>query len=295
DLTAMNTDTTEWIDPTDTDPIYFFLWLYSDVAERTGAGISNAFVSIEDIYNFYERTSGHLDQVGFGGTISGVSLPVLYDDAERIYQFPMNYNDVVNTFGSFNFTVPGLVTWKEERERTNTVDGWGTITTPYGTFDALRQRSDINIIDTFSYDIFTFPFTYITHEYRWLAPGEGIPVFTVVSQEVLGIETTTQVSYKSEAPLAIQENNPVSLPVYLLSNPVEGDLTFYILQSQGAQYSFSLTDLSGKVVHPETQIPSAAGLQQVVCSTDDFTSGIYLLHVHDDSGNTAQLKCLLLR
>ena len=60
DLTTLSESVTNFVDPTDTDPLYFFLWLASDVAQQTTADIVNDFITIEDIFNFYKLDNENL-------------------------------------------------------------------------------------------------------------------------------------------------------------------------------------------------------------------------------------------
>lgn len=219
-LTTVIDDTTHWVDENDTDPLYFFLWLTSDIAEQAVSNIENDFVTIEDVYNFYEQNNDRFAFSGFAGTILDIPFPIWYDAPETILELPATYGQANNSTTGFDFTIPGIGGWSELRERSNEVDGWGSITTPAGTFDAIRLKSVIDIVDTFSYDVTVIPFAYTTTEYSWFAPTEGIPVLKIVLQNVLGVESITSVVYKSGETTAIQNAATTSNNI-ILAQPMD--------------------------------------------------------------------------
>ncbi|HMU68647.1 MAG TPA: hypothetical protein PKC38_01495, partial [Chitinophagales bacterium] len=161
-LVPVTQDTTNWIDENDTNPIYFFLWFTSDIAEQSVSNIVNDFITITDVYNFYQLDNSTFAFAGFAGTIAGIPFPIGYDDNEVILNFPADYGQISNSNTGFNISIPDIGGWNESRDRSNEIDGWGQVTTPAGTYDALRLHSVINIIDTFTYDTFVLPVAYTT-------------------------------------------------------------------------------------------------------------------------------------
>ena len=67
--------------------------------------------------------------------------------------------------------------------RVNLVDGWGTLITPFGTFQTLRVISTIDAIDTV-YNTSLSAGTNIPrplkYEFKWLATGKKIPVLNLL-------------------------------------------------------------------------------------------------------------------
>jgi hypothetical protein len=69
------------------------------------------------------------------------------------------------------------IKWIQHRERNSVVDGWGSVTTPLGTFDALRIRHDITENDSiyqtfFGAGTWIAPPTFTTTQYEWWTTGK---------------------------------------------------------------------------------------------------------------------------
>ncbi|MFI5171560.1 MAG: T9SS type A sorting domain-containing protein [Chitinophagales bacterium] len=276
-LTAVTHDTSQWVDVTDTDPLYFFLWFGADVAEQTGAPIANDFITIEDVFNFYKRESDEFAITGFAGTISGIPLPIGYNDPETILEFPASYEDVTSSETGFDIEIPGLATWKEHRSRTNEVDGWGTLLIPSGEFEVLRVRSEIFIIDTFIYDVVEIPIEYTAVEYRWYSKLNGIPLLQINAIETLGIETTTQVFYKEGYvvnAIEVPYGNTAWLNIF--QNNTSENLSININTTLPGRYSLELIDLSGRLVYDNERFLNS-GENNLNLNIENLTGGLYLL------------------
>lgn len=285
-LTTLNSDTSIWVDVYDTDPFYFFLWLASDVAEQTGLDVANDFITIEDVFNFYERDDDIFGQTGFAGIIAGIPFPIGYDETETIFEFPATYNDNTNSETGFSIDIPGVATWTELRLRTNEIDGWGSITTPGGTFDVLRMRSEILITDNIVYADVPYEITYTTLEYRWMAKENGIPILQINAQEILGVETTTQVIYKSgDAADAIANETTNSFNLSVLENPVFNELNYSINFPQVAaeELQIIISDVTGRIMENKSLLCNE-GENNFIENINQLSPGIYFLTLYQ-SGN----------
>ena len=148
---------------------------------------------------------------GLTATISGISVPmtVEYDDPDEVYQFPMNYNDNYTTNGhmSMDLTSLGLpFTYTLATERTNNVQGWGSLTTPMGTFpNVLKLKTTLVKTETYSYNGTSIPITTTTVSYQWFSPDYGIPVLQADGIELFNLFIPTTVSYIDQ-PLCLSAN-----------------------------------------------------------------------------------------
>lgn len=171
------------------------------VADSIGAGQ----FAFKNLYNFFEKKSNVWRAVGTGFTLSVLPLPAggIYSDFDEIYQLPLNYNDFDSS--TFQVTTPlgnqlfQLGTFKQKGYRLNKVEGWGTITTPYGNnISCLKIKS--TVVETDSLKISTpafnvgFPANRV--EYKWLSTTEKIPVLEVVGIEIGGVFTPNQIRYR---------------------------------------------------------------------------------------------------
>lgn len=289
-LTSLTSDTSKWVDVYDTDPFYFFLWLASDVAEQTGADIINDFITIEDVFNFYERDNDIFGQTGFAGIIAGIPFPIGYDETETILEFPASYGDYTNSETGFDIAIPGVATWTELRLRTNEIDGWGSITTPGGTFEVLRIRSEILITDTIVYADIPYGITYTTIEYRWMAKENGIPILQINAQEILGIETITQVIYKSgDAVDVITEHANNNFNLTVLENPVFEELNYSINFQDVAELQIIISDITGKIIKNRSLLCSN-GENNFIENISQLSPGMYFLSLYQSGQILKNLK-----
>lgn len=244
-------------------------------------------ITFDAAYDFYKKSSGSLRQNGAGYTISGIPLPFLYNNADTIYRFPMDY---LNTDScNFKFALPTIGVlpfyYGQTGHRVNVVDGWGTITTPYGTFSALRLKSTIAAIDTVYIDTLGFGFNIprpLAVEYKWLAAGMKVPVLQINTTVLGATETITQVTYidsvRSTVPqVGIAENtNSTNLVVY--PNPSKGDVHVQYVLAAATKVKVSICNILGEVVMT-MNTNSAAGKNELVLDTKALQAGVYFVNL----------------
>lgn len=279
-LEPLAQDSSVWVDPTSTNVAYFFLWFDANVAEETGQVIESDFFSLEDVYNFYDRSEGSLAITGIAGTITGIPLPASFDEPDVIYELPLEYGNTYSSLSNFSFIIPGIGSWSESRDRSCEVDGWGELTTPYGTFNTLRVKCDVYTEDVFEYTGIEFPISYTTTEYRWLAEDQLIPVLQINSQEILGFETITAVTYKDTliaGPVSInQEASTVQMQVQptVVTNQM---IQLLIGSGESGTLRLSVMDAAGKEVIGSQIWNIVAGQQQVSLAIEHLPAGLYFL------------------
>lgn len=285
-LVPVTQDTTNWIDENDTNPIYFFLWFTSDIAEQSVSNIVNDFITITDVYNFYQLDNSTFAFAGFAGTIAGIPFPIGYDDNEVILNFPADYGQISNSNTGFNISIPDIGGWNESRDRSNEIDGWGQVTTPAGTYDALRLHSVINIIDTFTYDTFVLPVAYTTNEYRWLSKETGIPVLQINTQTVLGVETISSIVYFEDYyESAISEEQDLNNNLQI-AQPVVNEAMINFTATTAGNYQFCIFNLNGEIIST-SDVNISIGENRIVINVDALPMGTYLLQCNNEQGEMA--------
>lgn len=139
-------------------------------------------VQVSESYDFFRETSSIFSKVGFGAQINSIPVPVKYDVPEKYYTFPLSYQTIDSSVSVYGFSIPNIGFYGQTIKRNNFADGWGTITTPFGTFDVIRIISTINLTDTIYYDslgIGTSIPRSTEFEYKWIAKNMGIPVLKI--------------------------------------------------------------------------------------------------------------------
>ena len=152
------------------------------------AGVS---LPITDPLEFFRLSATDFRSVGYGGTLAGTAVPVVYaSDANNqpqqdiIYRLPLAYGNAPDASDSyFTVSAAGMGGLSQKRHRTNTIDGWGSLTTPFGTYQAVRVLTTLDDLDTVQ--IGTAPsqgFEIHHREYKWLANGQHEPLLTVTTR-----------------------------------------------------------------------------------------------------------------
>ena len=80
----------------------------------------------------------------------------------------------------------------------NKPDAWGTLTTPFGTFQTVRIVTKLIDHDSVAFggtpgQGFDIP---LTREYKWLAKGQHVPVLTITTRLLAGQEVVSGVEYR---------------------------------------------------------------------------------------------------
>lgn len=141
----------------------------------------SAFLPIElsNLSQYTRRTNTQINSIGYSIDVQGQGVPFKSDTIETRYELPLQFND---TYTSRGYTYIDLnpatdIKFIQHRERVSVVDGWGSVTTPLGTFSALRIRHDISENDSIYQTFFGTgswfaPPSFVTTEYEWWTNGK---------------------------------------------------------------------------------------------------------------------------
>ncbi|MDO7847115.1 T9SS type A sorting domain-containing protein [Hymenobacter sp. M29] len=201
---------------TATSVLYAFTFgpLFGGVNQATVAGqkplplAASGVLPITDTYEFYKLSTAAAAQqdfrsVGFGGTLAGTAVPVTYASQAQqdiIYRFPLSFASAADSSNSY-FTTPAAAAavgyLSQKRKRVNKPDAWGTLTTPFGTFQTVRVVTRLQDHDSISVGGISQGFDVpVTREYKWLAKTQHVPLLTITTTLIAGQETITGVEYR---------------------------------------------------------------------------------------------------
>jgi hypothetical protein len=248
-LAHASQDVDTFVSVLSTSIMYYPSFLTNSNLARKGESFSMANFSLTNVYDFFRKNADNYSQSGFAGTLSGIPLPTVYSSRDYHYRFPMNYGNSDSCEFGYNMGIPGLFTLANQSKRVNTVDGWGTVITPLGTFQALRVKSVITSRDSVASDSLPFPIpliTTVTTEYKWLTNGHSIPLLTATAR---GIGATTVVYadvYRST--IGITESLATHGKPSVYPNPVSGKVYVAtgIPGANGNRVSYTLFDPTGR-------------------------------------------------
>lgn len=255
--------------------ILYSSWKASYALKGIDIGIPQ--VPITDVYNFYKNSSSEYSNVGFGSNINGVPSSTRNIPVDVEYVFPMNYSDTNVSSSEFGVSVPTFGFYGQSLLRTDTVDGWGTLTTPYGTFNCLRVKSILSKIDTTYIDFVGFGTTVARPEeieYKWLATGMSTPVLKIVTTggNITNIEYQDSLSTVGVADL--KQINSINF----FPNPAKDYLSITFNSLKTSSINIEIKDINGKIIGTESYaVTKGKNIVLINLLKYHFTQGIYFI------------------
>ena len=244
-------------------------------------------VELTEVFNYIKNSSSASDNVGFGANINGVPASVKNTPIDKEYIFPMDYtNGTTSTtsLSEFELTVPTLGHYGQGMERITSVDGWGSLVLPNGTYNVLRVKSVLTKVDTIYIDQFMTGFTTPRPEeieYKWLAAGTGIPVLKVVTNA--GI--VSQIEYQDDfyTPVNVKEQ-AIMNSVVVFPNPTKHHLVIDYNSSVSGDLKVNLKDILGKNIGVVYQNFTAKGTNKLIVNLAQHSikPGIYFVELMVD-------------
>jgi len=244
-------------------------------------------ISIDVINQFSRNTANGITSVGLSIGISGTEIPVTSDTIETRYALPLDYEDSYTSNGYSYLDLNPIYNaiWIQYRTRNTEVDGYGSITTPYGTFDVLRVRHEIIERDSVYIDLFEGAEWYelpvpVRYEYEWITKNEKEPILKVVTrQEASGEEALISVSYKDnflDLNAGIEE---AQNGIRFGPNPVINKLHIY---GVSGSFDYQLEGMNGKIIEKGTKH------NEYAIDLNDLNPGSYLIVIDTKDGRTLQ-------
>ncbi len=213
--------------------------------------------------------------------LSGIPVPAAYSDEDEIYLFPLTYPHAQDsTTFKLKATLATVGAYGQQGYRKTTVDGWGTIVTPFTSapLAVIRTRSEVVEVDSITFGGITFPLPRHTVEYKWLANSQHYPMMWITANKIGNTETITSVRYRdTKRSLAVANiigaNGFSVLNVY--PSPATAGTLHIEVPAQLSEFRISLWDVSGKMVQSA----------QNICTLDvsALPPGQYLLRAESGS------------
>lgn len=228
-----------------------------NLASTNNTSINIATFSLSEINTYYKKSTSALSinaesgVLGFNGT--QFAIKPVYTSPDVVYTFPMVYGNKDSSTSAFNVVIPAIATYNHWQHRRNTVDGWGSLTTPYGSFtNCLRIKTELASLEMFTVAGVAIPSdTLHSIEYQWFSLDKKYPVLVVSQQVLAGVAITSSIQYVDNKTYF----QPQALFGYYPLSPVEGDtVTFQNLSVNAERYSWDFGDTITGVNNTSTGI-----------------------------------------
>lgn len=253
----------DYLNVASTNGVYAFY--YADVffnPNRANIATSGTDIPFNQVlgaanpYTFFYKNANAYRKVGYGSELAGLPVPLAMTVPDTVYRFPMNYGNTSSSNSSYSASLPSVLTSVYTQLRNTTIDGWGTLTTPYGTFNVLRSKSEVFGYDSVYVDSLHFGVNIArakVTEYKWIAKGEEVPVLQINTSTVFGIEVVSQILFKdAKLSITVDSLNGVLCPgtsatVHYTST---GTFNAPAFLQQGNKFTVQLSNSSGSFASP---------------------------------------------
>ena len=252
-------------------------------AEQKGQSQSqpdNLFMSINA--NLFNVLGAYFNPTGLG------YITIQFNPTEQAMAFPSTYptTNFTNTSGfdvKFQYPQPGVdsLRFKKEKVKTASIDAYGNVTTPSGTFNTLRQKEYIVEKDTMWLHQISPPMwvqaqvnNNIFYKFSWMANNTGWMVVEMDSMVSPLSGTIQNVKWMISTTVTGVDELSLENDVIIFPNPFS---TQTILHSDILLNNATLTVYNsfGQTVK---QLKNISG-QTVVLSRDNLASGLYFIRL----------------
>jgi len=206
------------------------------------------------------------------------------DEPDIIYRFPLNLNDIDSSLSMHEIEIPGIGYSEGWKNRVNHADGWGTLITPYGSFETLRVKSEITQYDSIYIESIGigFPVYRDYIEYKWIGKNFGLPLCTVIDDgilpEIVYVDSIRNLFVGIE-PQYLNNDN-----IHIYPNPSKDKINVEFFVDVPANTVVKLLTLNGKIVEELFSGTLDKGNQKLVLNLKRqlITKGLYFLELRID-------------
>lgn len=263
---------------------------------------NQAYTNDNTAYVFFSSSTNSLYTDGAAGDLlmNGDNILTVFNPTLLLHNFPKTYGDVSTDFYAFDAQADGSsfsvdAVWLfHEGTVFDTVDAWGTITTPVGTYNCLRQKHVEHSYDSLLIRLFPPPFgTWTTFSvgrdtsvsYSWLALETKMNV-AELSFDTLGNPKNFTWTLIPPLTTSIESVDETGIMVY--PNPVS-DFLSISSPEPGELYSLDLWDNTGRLVK---SVVISANTQ---VSIEELNTGIYLYELRHNNQQIKHGKLMIER
>ena len=227
---------------------------FVNIAQLDFDGIELMGFGLTDLVTHYKKEGNVFETRMTGASVDvgdiPFTLPLLteYSNSDTIYQFPLQLgtNDISSSEYTLDFSDFGFAfSLNVQTQRTNTVEGYGSLTTPYGEFDdVLKMKTIIITENTIMFDSTVVPTIDTAVEYKWFDKDYGIPVLTAtgnisfLGENILNVEYIDSIRCVEPQPIAFATPQEI----FADENTQEADVTFVNLSQNADNYTWDFGD-----------------------------------------------------
>ncbi len=162
------------------------IWNNTDQALLIPDTVQFFTLTLKNLQRYQNLTTNRLLEnfIGFTTLLGGLptKAALVYQTPDTILNFPVTYGHqwTSKVKWSIDLSPTGQnIAYSSKQNRSTSVDSWGTLKTPYDTFEnVIRIRSEIMRDDTLFTDSTTVPVHLTQVEYMWFDTNYTLPIMT---------------------------------------------------------------------------------------------------------------------
>lgn len=264
-------------------------------ATRYGALFPTADVALHEVnpgtnyFVYYQNDAAN----GFYKRIANVQPDtVIYSDPANEYPYPLSFNNNYNdTYYAQYHSTGGPA--KMSGTVNGVVDGYGTLTTPAGTYyNVVRLHAHRVEHDTVTVSGNPFPVLADFEYYTWYQDSAYFPIMTIGTSSV----TSTVINRHSKVvgyragynigPSGVNDIADGGRKFVVYPNPATQKANIIFDAGNGGNTEISLYDMTGRLVLQHNV--AGAGVQTMTINTGALAVGMYEVKVLNAAGNNSQ-------
>lgn len=232
--------------------------------------------TLSDVYDF--TSISDTQDVMLGTYANTGDMLMAYSDPLINFNFPVTYLQQFTDTYQINITSGGVPNGAETGQVEYTVDAYGTITTPTGTYpNVLRIKRMRTATQT------PGPFNYTNESYMWVSQSAGIVFNFAINTFTINGNTSVvkSVSYPETVTLSTADPETRHKEVSVYPNP---GIDFITLSSKEDISKITVTSLDGKTV--------LTAVNSKVVNISSLPKGVYILHGELKGGGSVSKKII---
>ena len=261
----------------------FDVWNNTDQCVELKDTLQILDFTLADLQRYQAKSNNLLLEnfIGFSVDLGGVAQQavIVYENSDTTIQFPVVYGNEWTSHTKYGLDLNPAgenILYNATQSRITTIDGWGTLQTPYDTFEnVIRLRSDILRLDTIVQD----GIDTITHiadqvEFMWLDTNYTLPVMTangIITPGDSIIINALEYIYEATCPAPTWVVD-VGADTFYIGSDGKVTITFNIQNENADTYSWDFGDgtfleTTGPVAH-DYNVPGEYGMVVIGCMED---------------------------
>ncbi len=199
-------------------------------------------------------------------------------NAEDIVRFPFTNGNTYTDSWASQYTT-SVVTYRSGTT-TVTADGYGTLTTPAGTFTNVLRVHFVQVYqDSIDFGGNPFIVDYTNDQYMWYKEGIHQQLATVYTLTSTSGLNASGASYFSAGPVAIYNAADLDGSVTLYPNPASDQVTVELELAQNKDVQMLVFNAVGQQVQQLEAGKRGLGVSRLTLDVDQMSEGIYFAKV----------------